>query len=427
MNINSELFKFIKNSPTAYHTVDTVKNMLLENGFSELSESQEWTLSDGGKYFVTRNGSSLIAFVANSESGGFMISASHSDSPAFHVKATGKKLGAYTRLDVEKYGGMIYYSWLDRPLSIAGRVIIRTPVGIKTALVNIDKDIAVIPSVAIHLNRGVNEGYKFNPAVDLIPLVSLHGAEDITVSCISEKLGVDKDDIIDSDLFLYNRDEGKMIGFNEDFILSPRLDDLECVFASYEGFVEANPKASIPVLSVFDNEEVGSSTKQGAASTFLKDVLWRIAGSEESYLRMLANSFMISADNAHAKHPNHPELSDAENAPVLNGGVVIKRNANQRYTTDGVSAAVFSLLCERCGVKTQTYYNRADIPGGSTLGSISNTVVSVPTIDIGLAQLAMHSANETAGAEDLGMLVRVLEEFFSSSVKNENGNIEIVR
>ena len=352
---------------------------------------------------------------------------SSSNVMTFHVKPTEKVLGAYTKLDVEKYGGMIYYSWLDRPLSLAGRVVLRTKDGIKTTLVNIDKDIAVIPSVAIHLNRGVNDGYKFNPATDLLPLVSLHGAEGITLSLIADELGADKDDIISHDLFLYNRDEGRLVGVNEEFILAPRLDDLECVFASYKGFIESDSASSIPVLSVFDNEEVGSSTKQGAASTFLRDVLLRLVADEEEYLRMLANSFMISADNAHAKHPNHPELSDSENAPVINGGIVIKRNANQRYTTDGVSLAIFSVLCERCGVKTQTYYNRADIPGGSTLGSISNTCVSVPTIDIGLAQLAMHSANETAGSSDVQMLVKVFKEFFSSSIKNKNGNIEILK
>lgn len=421
MNINNELFGFIKKCPSPYHTVASVKSELEMAGYKELYESDRWKLSEGGKYFVIRNGSSIIAFRINKSSNGFMIVASHSDSPSFKLKITPELTGAYTRLEVEKYGGMIYYSWLDRPLSIAGRAVIKTKNGIESRLVNIDRDFAVIPSVAIHMNRGINDGYKFNPAVDLLALVGSSTAKDSVMSEIANELKVDERDIISHDIFLYNRDEGRTFGANNEYILSPRLDDLECVFASLKAFLSASASESIPVLAVFDNEEVGSETKQGAASTFLQDTLFRIAGNE--CYTMLDNSFMVSADNAHAKHPNHPELADADNAPLINGGIVIKWNANQKYTTDGVSDAVFRTVCERCGAKVQSYYNRADLLGGSTLGSISNTRVSIPTVDIGLAQLAMHSAAETAGAEDVSHLVNALTEFFLTSIKKEGEKI----
>ena len=420
LNCNDKLFDFINSSPSAYHTVDTVKAELLKNGFSELCEGGAWNLSDGKGYFVIRNGTSVIAFIYRSAAKGFMIVASHSDSPSFRLKVTPELYGAYTRLEVEKYGGMIYYSWLDRPLSVAGRILIKTETGIESKLVNIDRDVAVIPSVAIHMNRGVNDGYKFNPASDLLPLLASSGERDITLDIIAKELGVDKTAIISHDLFLYNRDKGRSVGANGEFILSPRLDDLECAFSSLQALLSAGATASVPVLAIFDNEEVGSETKQGAASTFLNSTLVKIAG-EEKYGSMLYNSFMVSADNAHAKHPNHPELADADNAPMLNGGVVIKWNANQRYATDGVSAAIFGEICKRAGAKTQNYCNRADMPGGSTLGSIADTKVSIPTVDIGLAQLAMHSANETAGADDVADMISALTEFYSTSIEH-NGD-----
>ncbi len=423
MKTNQELFRFIKNSPSAYHTVEAVKAELMKNGYTELYESEAWTLSEGGKYFVIRGGTSIIAFVNRKVNGGFMISASHSDSPAFRLKMNSEKNGEYARLDVEKYGGMIYYTWLDRPLSLAGRVVIKTEAGVETRLLNLDRDIATIPSVAIHFNRAVNDGYKFNPAVDLIPLVASGDKRGAIISEIAKEICVCPDDILSHDLFLYNRDEGKEVGIENEYILSPRLDDLECVFASLKAFLAAKNADSVPVLAVFDNEEVGSETKQGAASTFLSDVLKRIAG--DRYSVMLSQSLMLSADNAHARHPNHPELSDSENAPKMNGGIVIKWNGNQRYATDGISAALFAKICERCGAKTQNYYNRADMLGGSTLGSISNTKVSILTVDIGLAELAMHSANETAGAHDLDTMILAMTEFFSTALEVKGESIKI--
>lgn len=421
MNSVQELFGFIKNSPSAYHTVATVRARLVGEGYSELREGQDRELSDGGKYFTVRNGTSIIAFRYKKNAAGFMIAASHGDSPSFRLKLSSEQVGAYTRLEVEKYGGMIYYSWLDRPLSVAGRVVVRTAEGLEARLINVDKDLAVIPSVAIHFNRNVNDGYKFNPAQDMLPLAASSKEKGSVLAAIADAAGTSADNIVSHDLFLYNREGGRVVGANGEYILAPRLDDLECVYASLDAFLSARDSASVPVLAVFDNEEVGSATKQGAASTFLADTLSRIAGAD--YRKMLANSFMVSADNAHAKHPNHPELSDADNAPIMNGGVVIKWNANQRYATDGVSDAVFRTVCERCGVKVQSYYNRADMAGGSTLGSISDTVVSVPTVDIGLAQLAMHSATETAGAEDVASMIKALTEFFGTSLTFSDSKI----
>ena len=411
MNTCEKLFDFINASPSPYHAVATVKDMLLSAGYTELFENRRWELAKGGKYFVTRNSSSIIAF--RYSDGGFMITASHSDSPSFKAKSLTES-GAYARLNTERYGGMILYSWLDRPLSLAGRAIVRTEDGVREALVDLDSDLFTIPSLAIHQNREVNNGFKFNPATDLLP-ISSHGVA--LNALIADKLGVSEDAIISHDLYLYVRERGRMIG--EEYILSPRLDDLECVYASTLAFISAEDSDSTPVLAVFDNEEVGSSTKQGAASDFLIATLERISGNSESYRTRIADSFMVSADNAHAIHPAHPELSDRE-APVMNGGVVIKHSASQTYATDSYSEAVFREIAGRAGVKVQSFYNRADLRGGSTLGSIADTVASMATVDIGLAQLAMHSAVETAGASDVDALVGALTAFYSTSLKRSD-------
>jgi len=418
MELIKELFDFVKKSPCAYYTVNTVERILEDNGYSEIPEGEWQKLSPGGKYYVKKNGSSLVAFRYNPSASGFMICSSHSDSPSFKVKGD-LKSGVYTKLDVEKYGGMIYYTWLDRPLSIAGRVYLKSDTGIECRLVNIDRDVAVIPSVAIHMNRGVNDGYKFNPQKDLLPLSSI-GNEGV-LALVAGELSVKAEDIISHDLFLYNRDEGKIIG--EDYALCPRLDDLACVFASMKAFLAADAENTVPVLAIFDNEEVGSETKQGAASSFFSDVILAIAG--ENSRKMLSSSFMVSADNAHAVHPNHPELTDANNASVLGGGVVIKYNANQRYTTDAYSDAVFRVIAKKCCAKLQSYSNRADMLGGSTLGSIATTKLPISTIDIGLAQLAMHSANETLSCSDLSEMVKLLTEFYSATLSKSGNSTEI--
>ena len=422
MNTAERVIDFIKNSPSPYHTVKVIKDTLVREGYTELSESDVDAFSDGGKHFVVRDGSSVIAF--RGKGNGFMMCASHSDSPSFKVK--GQSNGAYAKCTTEPYGGMIYYSWLDRPLSAAGRAVFKTESGIATRLVDLERDSFVIPSVAIHFNRGVNEGYKFNPASDMLPLMGMSVDGTALNDAVTEAAGMKGCDLISHDLYLYNRECGRVVGMSDELLLAPRIDDLGCVFASLCAFLEAEDSNSVSVLAVFDNEEVGSSTKQGANSTFLDMTLRAVAGSDSGYRRMLANSYMVSADNAHASHPNHPELSDAQNAPVLAGGVVIKYNANQRYTTDAVSDAIFRTLADRAGIKLQTYFNRADMPGGSTLGSICDTRVSVPSVDIGLPQLAMHSASETSALSDIDDMISVLRELYSSSlcVRGEDITIE---
>lgn len=424
--MTEKLFQFIEKSPTAFHAVDTLKNELKENGFCELFENEKWELTLGGAYFVTRNFSSLMAFkIPKDGFHGYMIAAAHSDSPCFKIKENGElSLGKYTSLSTEKYGGMLCSTWLDRPLGVAGRVVVETENGVETKLVNSQKSVAVIPNVAIHMNRNANDGASFNAAVDMLPLYSSCCYEGGFNAYLSKLCGVPYEKILGSDIYVYNTQKGE--AFNN-LICAPRLDDLQCVFSAKEAFLSAENSSSVPVLAVFDNEEVGSGTKQGAASTFLSDILERInlafKKDKEDFISDVADSFMLSCDNAHAVHPNHGEFADRNHSVYMNGGVVIKYNANQKYTTDALSAALFKKIAKKAGVPTQSYCNRADMPGGSTLGNISNAVVSLNTADIGLAQLAMHSAYETAGADDTEYMVKALKVFFASSVKNENETV----
>lgn len=415
-----KLLDFIEKSPTAFQAVDEMQKRLTENGFEVLSEKEYWKLVPGGKYLVTRNNSALIAFcIPEKESRVFHIMASHSDSPSFKIKENPeiKVDNSYVKLNVEKYGGMLMTPWFDRPLSVAGRVIIRRNGGLKEKLINIKRDLVMIPNLAIHMNREANNGVSYNPQKDLQPLFAVGNTDRTLLEIIAEQTGVKKEDIISHDLFLYNRMPGTIWGADKEFVSSARLDDLQCAFASMEGLLRAQNHESIAVHCVMDNEEVGSGTKQGAASTFLKDTLLRInmglGRTYEEYLMTLAGSFMVSADNAHALHPNYTDKTDPTNHPVLNKGIVIKFNANQKYCTDAVSAAIFKELCTKAGVPYQTFVNRSDIAGGSTLGNISNTQVPMNTVDIGLPQLAMHSPYETAGVKDTEYLVRAAEELFA--------------
>ena len=331
-------------------------------------------------------------------------------------------------LDTEKYGGMLMNTWFDRPLSVAGRIIVERDGKLEARLVDVGRDLMIIPSVAIHMNRAANDGVKLLANVDTFPLLGC-GAQDLR-AIVAEAADVAPEQILGHDLFLYLRGRGSILGAAGELIGAPKLDDLACAFALTEGFLQSGPSGAIPVLAVFDNEEVGSETKQGAASNFLRDTLRRLTlalgKTEEDYLRWCAGSFLVSADNAHAQHPNHPEFADVQNTPYLNGGIVVKFNANQRYATDAVSAAAFRLLCRETGEQTQTYANRSDLPGGSTLGSISDTRVAVPTVDIGLAQLAMHSAYETMGARDLDSLVRVMTAYFGRTPRWNAGAMQLV-
>ena len=415
-----KLLDFIEKSPTAFQAVDEMQKRLTENGFEVLSEKEYWKLVPGGKYLVTRNNSALIAFcIPEKESRVFHIMASHSDSPSFKIKENPeiKVDNSYAKLNVEKYGGMLMAPWFDRPLSVAGRVIIRRNDGLEEKLVDIKRDLVMIPNLAIHMNREANNGVSYNPQKDLLPLFAVGNTDRTLLEIIAEQTGVKKEDIISHDLFLYNRMPGTIWGADKEFVSSARLDDLQCAFASMEGLLRAQNHESIAVHCVMDNEEVGSGTKQGAASTFLKDTLLRInmglGRTYEEYLMTLAGSFMVSADNAHALHPNYTDKTDPTNHPVLNKGIVIKFNANQKYCTDAVSAAIFKELCTKAGVPYQTFVNRSDIAGGSTLGNISNTQVPMNTVDIGLPQLAMHSPYETAGVKDTEYLVRAAEELFA--------------
>ena len=420
------MLSHITASPTAFHVIANIKAELDGQDFTELKENEHWDISAGGRYYVTRNDSSVIAFICpEGDYKGFRIMASHSDSPAFKLKDNpGLNDHGYTRLNVEGYGGMLDAPWFDRPLSVAGRILIREKSGqIESRLVNIERSLLMLPSLAIHMNREANNGYKYNAQKDMLPIYACGENSGDIISLIAASAGVDAGSVLGHDLFVYVRDEAVFWGENQEFISSPRLDDQECVWCTLEGFLAAADSGSInpgyvPVYCVFDNEEVGSRTKQGAASTFLSDTLERInictGRNREEFFMAASCSFMISADNAHALHPAHPDKADPENHTFMNGGIVLKFSARQSYTTDGVSGAVVKKICEDNSIPLQVFVNRSDIPGGSTLGNISNTKISMNTADIGLAQLAMHSPYESAGTKDVLALIRFSEAFYRS-------------
>ena len=410
------LRSFLDASHSMYHAQNYLVQTLKAAGYTRLMESESWNLVPGDKYYISRGGTAVIAFrVPVAAPAGFMMSASHSDHPGFKVKENFELAGTYTRMAVERYSGTLISTWLDRPLSIAGRVTVETEDGIETKLVDIDKDLLLIPNVAIHMNRQVNDGYKWNPAVDTLPLAGTKEAAGKLQELLEKEAG---GKILGQDLFLYPRLKSTVWGVADEFISSTVLDDLECAWGCTQGFLRAEAAASVPVLCVFDSEEVGSGSVQGAASMLLPDVLRRICEVCGWNLdQMLAQSFMVSADNAHAIHPNHPEFADPTNAPVMGKGVVLKHNANLMYCTDGVSASVFRKVCAKAGVNVQTYYNRADIPGGSTLGRISLGKVSVLTADIGLPQLAMHSSYETAAVADVTALEDAMTAYYGSTLE----------
>ena len=424
---------FISQSPSAFHSVHALCGQLEQNGFTRLSECGQWQLVPGQRYFVTRNLSSVIAFdVPECGLSHFQIVASHSDSPVFKLKPNSEDAAAghFIRLNVERYGGMILSSWFDRPLSIAGRAIVKTDGGFETRLVDLGRDAVLIPNMPIHFNREVNDGYKYNPQTDLLPLYAQGVETGRLMQEVARCCDTQTENIVSADLFLYTRMPGSVWGAENEFFSCPRIDDLECAWTSMQAFVHTRAQSHINVCAVFDNEEVGSSTKQGANSTFMEDVLSRICdalGATDSQKRaLIVSSLMVSADNAHCVHPNHPEKYDAQNRTFMNGGVVIKYNANQKYTTDAVSCALFSAVCEKAGVPVQQFANRSDMPGGSTLGNIANTHTSMNTVDIGLAQLAMHSAYETAGVKDVQYMVDALSSFYSTDIRMlEDGVFEL--
>lgn len=413
-----DLLSFINQSPTAFHTVNNLAGMLNEGYYTEFGENESWKLSAARKGFVRRNDSSLVAFaIPKGNIKGFHIYAAHSDSPCFRIKENpqlpfGDK---YIRLNTERYGSMILSSWMDRPLSIAGRLVIDSKETLQTKLINVDRDLCVIPNVAIHMNSDINKGYEYKPQNDMLPLLSICDKESDFKALLEEYAQCEYDSILGKDLFVYSRQSAEYIGLNSDLIMGPRLDDLMCVYAGAKGLLESDFGEYVRVLAIFDNEEVGSTTKQGAASTFLEDTLYRIAEalsySRTDYLKLLSESFLVSADNAHGIHPAMPGKADPTSQPVLNRGIVLKFNGNQRYATDAYSAAYFRKICRENGIPTQDYSNNSDIPGGSTLGNISTSQVSIPTVDIGLAQFAMHSACETAGRKDAEYLINFVKAY----------------
>ncbi len=412
-----QLMEFLDSAHSVYHGVAVLAELLESQGYARLEEGDSWNLVPGGKYYLTRSGSALLAFrIPEGTPKGYLISATHSDRPTFKIKENGELVSAYTRLETERYGGMLIFSWLDRPLSVAGRVLVETENGIESRLVDIDRDLLLIPNVAIHMNRKVNEGVNWNPAVDSLPLMGSREAAGTFWKLIQQAAG---GKILGHDLYLYIRQGASVWGVEEQYLSAAALDDLACVWSCTQGFLKAKPSQSIPVLCAFDSEEVGSGSMQGAVSDFLSGALSRIShalGQEEKQL--LAHSFLVSADNAHAIHPNHPEYADPNNAPVLGGGVVLKFNAAQKYITDGVSAALFRKICQSTQVPVQTFYNRPDIPGGSTLGHISLSQVSVPSVDVGIPQLAMHSCYETVGVQDAIYMEQAMQAFYETTLEH---------
>lgn len=420
------LIDFLDSNPSPFHVVNALSKMYEKAGFKRLCEKDKFDVVKGGDYYVTRNNSAIIAFrVPKADFKGFNITSAHSDSPTFKIKANAEinVEKNFVKLNVEKYGGMLMAPWFDRPLGVAGRVMVKNGKKIEEKLFHIDRDIVMMPNLAIHMNREANEGYKYNAQNDTQPIFAEIGSNVTLYDIVAKELGISKEDILDTDLFLSNRVKGTLWGAKNEFIAAGRLDDLQCVFAGAESIVEAKNKNNIIVHCVFDNEEVGSGTKQGAASTFLKDVLVRVnkalGGDEESYLRAVARSFMVSADNAHSVHPNYTEKADPCNRPVVNKGVVIKYNANQKYTTDAVSGAVFREICAEAKVPVQTFVNRSDAAGGSTLGNISNTQVSLNAVDIGMAQWAMHSPYESGGVKDTYFLEEAMKQFFKTDISEK--------
>lgn len=422
-----DLVDFIYESPTSFHAVFEMEKILKENGFKELRESDSWKLELEGKYYVKKNHSALVAFKVNSEdveNEGFKIVGSHTDAPSIRIKPCPEmKEANYLKLNCEIYGGPILNTWLDRPLSLAGRVIFKTddPMNPSQELVNIRRPIMLIPNLAIHMNRNINEGVALNKQKDMLPILGLLEDEselkDVLKEIIAEEIIGDKEDIYDFELFLYEYDKGRLVGINEEFISAGKLDNLGMVHSSLYGFLEAEKGTGISVLAAFDNEEVGSMTKQGADSPLLANILERITISlnkdREDYFRALKNSFIISADQAHGVHPNSPEKTDPTNKPYLNKGPVIKISANQSYTSDAKSTAVFQGICEKASVAYQKFVNRSDERGGSTIGPISSSHLPINSVDVGNPILGMHSIRETGGVNDHYDMKEAIKVFYS--------------
>ena len=421
VEVGENLIHFIARSPSVFHAVHGVKEALLYSGFTEIREEDPWHIEKGGKYVVTRNGSALIAFTVPEEGArSFHIMASHADSPCFKIKENPEiKEGPYVKLNVEGYGGMIMSTWLDRPLSVAGRLIVRENGHLAQKLAAVDGTMLVIPSVAIHMDRNVNHKKDWNVQKDLLPLYGLATEKTSFMDVIAASANVKTEDIVAHDLYLYSRVPGTIWGEEKEFISSPKLDDLQCAFAAFRGFMRGKKEKHISVYALFDNEEVGSGTAQGAGSPFLATVLQRLSYSlgfsYDETMAMTAGSFMISADNAHSVHPNHPEYADPVNRPVINGGIVIKYNAQQRYATDAAGAAIWTRACTAADVPSQNFVSNNAVPCGSTIGPISATRLGITTVDVGVPLLSMHSAREMGGVKDGPWLAQALHAYWQGA------------
>ncbi|MEQ8199663.1 MAG: M18 family aminopeptidase [Clostridiaceae bacterium] len=423
-----ELIDFIYESPTAFHAANKIKMELEAAEFRELKEGDRWNIINGGKYYVTKNESAIIAFTVGKKSPaekGFRIVGAHTDSPGFRIKpnpemSEGKH---YIKLNTEVYGSPILSTWFDRPLALAGRVTLKTdnPLYPETQLININKPVMVIPNLSIHMNRNVNDGVALNRQKETLPLIATinegFSKDNLIIKVIAKELKVKEKEILDFDLFPYEYEKGEIIGLNEEFISSSRLDDLSMVHAGLQALIKAGESDGTNVLACYDNEEVGSSTKQGADSELLSGILERIIlsmkGGREDYFRSLAKSFLISADLAHALHPNYAEKNDPVIKPVLNGGPVIKVAASQSYTTDADSSAVYQEICRKADVPCQKFVNRSDMRGGSTIGPISSTHLNLRSVDMGSPLLGMHALRELAGVSDHYYTFRSFEEFYN--------------
>ncbi len=425
--MTNRLTEFLNASYTAYQATENARQLLLENGFLPLSETEDWALEENGKYFVERNGSSLVAFTVGAlDDFSFKIVASHTDSPALKLKENAVSLtGAYAKLNAETYGGGIWYSFFDRPLKIAGRVVVNEGGILKSENVASEYFVTV-PSLAVHMNRGVNEGFSVNAQTDLQPLFALseNGETPDFLSGITEK------EVVSYDLYLVNADMPYVFGRNGEFLASPRIDNLTSVCSSLEALTAHGESGGVCVAACLDNEEVGSQTLQGAGGDFLENVLRRIAYAlkfdDNEYYKALAASFLISLDNAHAMHPNHPEKCDPTNKTTMGGGVVVKSHANKAYTTDALSSAVIKTIFKKAGVKYQTFFNRSDMRSGGTLGAISLSHASILSADLGLAQLAMHSASECFAKADYEELLNGLTAYYSSNILFGENGVEIL-
>lgn len=422
-----ELIDYIYESPTSFHAVNNAKLALEKSGFTEIKEEDSWKLDTGGKYFVTKNDSALIAFVVGCgklQKDGFRIIGAHTDSPGFRIKPNPdiEIENSYIKLNTEVYGGPILNTWMDRPLSFAGRVVLKSknPFCPAVKFININRPLMIIPNLAIHMNRNINSGIELNRQKHLLPLLALVNDKfernHYLIEIIAQELSVPKEDILDFDLFLYEFQRGSILGADREFISSGRLDDLSMVYAGIKAISDSKVNRSTNVMVCFDNEEVGSTTKQGADSPMLYSILERIAinlnKDKDEFYRAISKSFMISCDLGHALHPNYEEKTDPVNRPIINKGPVIKLSASQSYATDSVSSAVYKNICSAAGIPVQTFVNRSDERGGSTIGPISSSHINITSVDMGIAILSMHSIRELGGVEDYSYSIKSFKKFY---------------